>query len=430
LFEFAILYFCFAGILQGLLRDVNFYQPVGASNLQHVDKTQSIEYWISVIGYYQSPITSKLVEAMKDDYGLSKPITGTLIEAPVLPYLPRNPKTYNPEIGVIGCGGIAVQHLNAYRHAGFRITALCDHSESKACAYQEKFYPNATVTTDYRELLRREEIEVVDITTHPEDRVEIIEEALRAGKHVLSQKPFVIDLDIGERLVDLAEVCGVRLAVNQNGRWAPHFSFIREALKAGLIGRLMSAHFSAHWDHNWIIGTRFEDIESLVLYDFGIHWFDLAAHLFEDREALRVSAFATRASGQRAKPPMLAQAIIEFEDGQASIVFNANVEHGQEDRTVIAGTEGTIVSVGPSLSEQAITIYTAESRATPALEGTWFCEGFHGAMAELLCSIEEGREPVNNARGNLRGLSLCFAAIASAAENRARIPASVRSLPV
>ena len=135
---------------------------------------------------------------MEDDYGLSKPITGALIEAPVLPYLPRNPKNYMPAIGVIGCGGIVVQHLNAYRHAGFRVTALCDHTEGKARAYQEKFYPDATVTADYRELLRRDEIGVVDVTTHPEDRVEIIEEAIRAGKHVLSQKPFVIDLDTGE----------------------------------------------------------------------------------------------------------------------------------------------------------------------------------------------------------------------------------------
>jgi predicted dehydrogenase len=367
-----------------------------------------------------------MTEPLADDYGLSKPQTGALIEAPVLPYQPRNPKAYNPAIGVIGCGGIAVQHLNAYRHAGFRVTALCDHTESKARAYQERFYPDATVTTDYRELLRRDEIEIVDVTTHPEDRVEIIEEAIRAGKHVLSQKPFVVDLDTGERLADLADARGVRLAVNQNGRWAPHFSFIREALRAGLIGRLMSAHFSAHWDHNWIIGTMFEEIESLVLYDFGVHWFDLAAHFFEGREALRVSAFATRASGQRAKPPMLAQAIVEFEDGQASIVFNANVEHGQEDRTVIAGTKGTIISAGPSLSEQSVTIHTAEGHARPALEGEWFREGFHGAMAELLCAIEEGREPVNNARGNLRGLSLCFAAIASAAEGMTKIPHSVR----
>ena len=371
-----------------------------------------------------------MTEPLADDYGLSKPQTGARIEAPLLPYQPRNPKAYNPAIGVIGCGGIAVQHLNGYRHAGFRVTALCDHTESKARDYQEKFYPDAMITTEYRELLRRDEIEVVDVTTHPQDRVEIIEEALRAGKHVLSQKPFVTDLDVGDRLAGLADASGVRLAVNQNGRWAPHFSFIREALRAGLIGRLMSAHFSAHWDHNWIIGTKFEEIESLVLYDFGIHWFDMAAHFFEGREALRVSAFATRASGQRAKPPMLAQAIIEFEDGQASIVFNANVEHGQEDRTVIAGTAGTIVSAGPSLSEQAVTIYTAKGYARLAPEGTWFREGFHGAMAELLCAIEEGREPVNSARGNLRGLELCFAAISSVAEGRTKIPRSVRKLAI
>jgi predicted dehydrogenase len=369
-------------------------------------------------------------ETLAGDYGLSKTCTGARTEAPVLPYLPQIPKNYNPAIGVIGCGGIAVQHLNAYRHAGFRVTALCDHTESKARAYQEKFYPDALVTTDYRELLRRDVIEVVDVATHPEDRVEIIEEAIGAGKHVLSQKPFVVDLDVGERLADLADARGLRLAVNQNGRWAPHFSFIRQALKAGLIGRLMSARFSAHWDHNWIIGTKFEEIENLVLYDFGVHWFDLAAHFFEGREALRVSALATRASGQRAKPPMLAQAIIEFEDGQASIVFNANVEHGQEDRTVIAGTEGTIISAGPSLSEQSVTIYTAEGHARPAIEGTWFREGFHGAMAELLCAIEECREPVNNARANLRGLGLCFAAIASAAEGVVKAPGGVRKLPV
>jgi predicted dehydrogenase len=370
-----------------------------------------------------------MTDTLADDYGLSRPQTGARIAAPVLPFQPQNPKSYAPAIGLIGCGGIAVQHLNAYRHAGYRVTALCDHSADKAHAYRQKFYPDAFVTTDYREVLRSDEIEVVDITTHPEDRIPIIEASIGAGKHVLSQKPFVIDLDVGERLADLADARGVRLAVNQNGRWAPHFSYIRQALKAGLLGRLMSAHFNAHWDHNWIIGTKFEEMRHLVLYDFGVHWFDLASHFFENRNALRVSAFTTRAAGQRAKPPMLAQAIIEFEEGQASIVFNATVEHGQEDRTVIAGTKGTIISAGPSLSEQSVTVYTAEGHAIPKLEGTWFREGFHGAMGELLCAIEEGREPINQARANLRGLELCFAAIASAAEGVVKSPGTIRKLP-
>src|SRR5262245_8815509 len=157
-----------------------------------------------------------MAETLADDYGLSKTEEAAQIAAPELDYRPRNPRRYNPAIGLIGCGGIAVQHLNAYRHAGYRVTALCDHTESKARDYQARFYSEAVVTTDYHEVLQRDEIEVVDITTHPEDRVEIIEAALRADKHVLSQKPFVVDLDVGEGLVELAERQGVKLAVNQN----------------------------------------------------------------------------------------------------------------------------------------------------------------------------------------------------------------------
>ena len=352
-------------------------------------------------------------ETLADDYGLSRTAEAKRIAAPELPYLPQEPKHYRPAIGLIGCGGISSQHLNAYRHAGYRVAVLCDRNEHKAIARHDEFYPAAKVFADYRDLLAVEEIEVVDVATHPTNRVEIIEAALLAGKHVLSQKPFVTDLAIGRRLVELAEAQNLKLGVNQNGRWAPHFSYIRQTIAAGLIGDVQSVNFTLHWDHNWIIGTEFETIEHLILSDFGIHWFDLAASFFGQRQWQSVYAAATRAVGQRAKAPMLAQAAIEFAGGLASLFFNANVAHGQEDRTVVAGTKGTIISRGPSLSEQTVTLFTAEGCAQPALTGTWFREGFHGAMAELLCAIEEQREPANNARDNLRSLELCFAAIES-----------------
>ena len=76
-----------------------------------------------------------------------------------------------------------------------------------------------------------------------------------------------------------------------------------------------------------------------------------------------------------------------------------------------------------------MTLYTAEGIATPTLEGGWFPDGFHGSMGELLCAIEEGREPLNNARENLHSLAFCFAAIASATEGVPKIPGEVRRLP-
>jgi predicted dehydrogenase len=370
-----------------------------------------------------------MTETLADDYGLSKGRAPKQTVAPDLPYRPRDPQNYRPAIGLIGCGGIAVQHLNAYRHAGYRVTALCDRTERKALEYRNQFYPDAFVTTDFRDLIARDEIEVVDIATHPEDRVALSEAALRAGKHVLSQKPFVIDLDVGERLLELAEQNNVRLAVNQNGRWAPHFSYIRQAIDAGLIGAVQSVNFTLSWDHSWIIGTPFEQIDHLILYDFAIHWFDLVTCFFGGRRPLSVYSTAGRALGQRARPPMLAQALVEIEGGQASLTFNAGVIHGQDDRTFIAGDAGSISSSGPSLSEQAVTLYTDAGYARPQLDGTWFREGFHGAMGELLCSIEERRAPVNSARDNLSGLELCFAAIASAIEKKPKRPGAVRRLP-
>jgi len=368
-------------------------------------------------------------EATADNYGLSDVPALASASAPALDYKPRDPRSYHPGIGLIGCGGISAQHLSAYKHAGYRVVAVCSRTESRARTQQQQFYPDARVYMDYRKLLRRDDVEVVDITTHPAERVPIIEDALRARKHVLSQKPFVLDLDIGEGLADLAERQGVKLAVNQNGRWAPHFGYIYQAIKSGLLGTLTSVNFSVHWNHNWIIGTPFENVHDLVLYDFAIHWFDLTLHFLGDRVARKVSASAVRGAGQHARPPMLAGALIEFDDALASLAFNANVGFGQEDRTYIAGTNGTITSVGPSLSEQNVTLYTSAGYVRPDLEGTWFREGFHGAMGELLCAVEENRAPANDARGNLRSLAATFAAVASAREGTPKVPGAVRRLP-
>ena len=92
----------------------------------------------------------------------------------------------------------------------------------------------------------------------------MIRAALNAGKHVLSQKPFVLDLDVGLELVELAAKRDRYLVVNQNGRWAPHFSYARLVATGGLIGKIFGAHMSCHWDHRWVRGTPFEEVRHLV----------------------------------------------------------------------------------------------------------------------------------------------------------------------
>ena len=189
-----------------------------------------------------------------DDYGLSPEKVEKTIDLPLVDYLPKKPKSYNPKIGLIGAGGISEFHLKNYKTCGFEVAAIANRTRSKAEEKRDQFYPDALVFEDYRELLEVEDIEVVDVTPHPADRLPILRESLDAGKHVLSQKPFVLDLDKGEKLVALAEEKSLKIAVNQNGRWAPHFSYLRKAIASGLIGRVTSVDFSLQWDQTWIKG--------------------------------------------------------------------------------------------------------------------------------------------------------------------------------
>src|SRR5689334_15786099 len=128
---------------------------------------------------------------MSEDYGLARPDALGEIPAPPLAYAPPRPRAYRPAMGLIGCGGIAGHHLAAYHRAGYRVVALCGRDEAKPRALAEKYFPEAAMYTDARALLAREDIEVVDLATHAAERVALIEAALEAGKHVLSQKPFV-----------------------------------------------------------------------------------------------------------------------------------------------------------------------------------------------------------------------------------------------
>ena len=177
---------------------------------------------------------------------------------PDLPYLPPMPRDRSPGIGLVGAGGISAAHLDAYRAHGLNVVAICSRDLDRAKERRDAFFPDAEASNDFEQMLGDKRIKVLDITTHPGPRIELMRRALSAGKHVLSQKPFVTELSIGEALIGEAERRGLKLAVNQNGRWAPHLAYLREAVRAGLLGEVTAVHVAIHWNHNWIAGTAFE----------------------------------------------------------------------------------------------------------------------------------------------------------------------------
>lgn len=345
-------------------------------------------------------------------YALVAP-SATLVDAPVLPYLPPMPQDRTIPIGLIGAGGISFAHLDAYQKYGLNVVAICDRHFDRAVARRDAYFPQALATDQTSDIIGNPEIAVVDLTLHPEARAPLMRQALEARQHVLSQKPFVRDLETGKALVRLAEAQGVQLAVNQNGRWAPHLSWMREAVLAGLIGEVTSVHVSIQWDHSWVAGTPFDQLGSVVLEDFAIHWFDFVASIV-GRRVHSVFAQSGKASRQAPNSALLAQALVCFSGGQASLVFDGNTRFGAQDTTTIVGTEGTVRSTGPDLGKQQVELTNASGRALPSLRGQWFNDGFAGTMGALLTGIEAGTQPLNSGKANLVSLQLLHAALTSA----------------
>src|SRR5688572_14310659 len=117
----------------------------------------------------------------------ARPALPPRVAAPKLAYRPRDPKRYRPGIALVGCGGITKWHLRAYKNAKYNVVAVCDVVLARAEARRDEFYPDAFVTDSVQQVLERDDVEVIDVTTHPPERAPLIEMALRAGKHVLSQ---------------------------------------------------------------------------------------------------------------------------------------------------------------------------------------------------------------------------------------------------
>ena len=111
-------------------------------------------------------------------------------------------------------------HLPTYARYRQRVVGVYDVRPEATVGIREA-YGVETVFDSLAELLGHAEIDIVDIATHPDVRPTLIREALAAGKHVLAQKPLAEDLDTARELVVEADRLGLRLAVNQNGRWAP-----------------------------------------------------------------------------------------------------------------------------------------------------------------------------------------------------------------
>jgi predicted dehydrogenase len=346
-----------------------------------------------------------------------------------LDYKPSFPETYRPGIGIVGCGAIVrSSHLPSYARYGQRVVGVYDVRPEATVEIRETY--GVEVFDDLAKLLRHPEVEIVDIATHPGVRPALVREALAEGKHVLAQKPLAEDFDTARELVEEGERLGLLLAVNQNGRWAPAWRVATRLVEQGAVGDVVAVTHLYDHDYGFTLGTVFDEIEHLVLYDYSVHWFDITRCWLEGKKATSVRAYEYRAPNQppESTAPWGAWATIEYEDGSNGFIRGVGGAATTRPSKPfwIHGTEGTIrgrvLGSGNVPGSEFVELERNGARTRFELEGTWNSQGFAGTLGELVSAIAEGREPYNSARHNLLSLELTLAACRSAEEQGNPVP--------
>ncbi len=140
-------------------------------------------------------------------------------------------------------------------------------------------------STDWHEVVRRPDIDVVDIASPPNTHAEIAIEAARAGKHVFCEKPFTVSLAEAEKALDAVTKAGVKHMLGFNYRRVPAVALARNLIESGRLGRIY--HWRAVYLQDWIMDPQFPRIWKLdkkvagsgAHHELNSHLVDLALYL-------------------------------------------------------------------------------------------------------------------------------------------------------
>jgi predicted dehydrogenase len=269
-----------------------------------------------------------------------------------------------PPLGVamVGYAFMGAAHSQGWRNAHRffdlplrpAMNVVCGRTESatRAAADQQGW---ASWTTDWREILDRDDVQLVDICTPGDSHAEIAIAALEAGKHVLCEKPLANTVAEAERMTaaaEEAEARGVLSMVGFNYRRTPALAYARQLIADGAVGSVH--HIRAQYLQDWIVDPEFPLVWRLqkdkagsgALGDIGAHIVDLSQYLTGQR-LTEVAGHLTRFVGRRPLPEASTglSASGGAETGEVT-VDDAAVFFGRTDGGALATYEATRFATG------------------------------------------------------------------------------------
>jgi predicted dehydrogenase len=305
-------------------------------------------------------------------------------EYPSLPMRRKRSKTHY-RVAVFGAGAIAQDHLASFKlHPSATVVAIAEVSRKRGLETAERFgVPE--VVTDYRELLARDDIDVVSIALPNYLHASVALDALRAGKHVMLEKPMATNAKDAARLVVEANRRGVLFMVGQNLRFNAEVQTAKQLVENGVLGDIY--HAKTSWSRragiprigSWFTQRRFAG--GGCTYDIGVHALDRCLYLLGEFEAAAVSGqtfakFGPRGLGNGSwgrseiDPKALfdvddlSVALIKLKSGRTVLLetsWSAHSPVNDSNATQLFGTDAGLSLLPVQLHRQTPTGYSTET---------------------------------------------------------------------
>jgi predicted dehydrogenase len=332
-------------------------------------------------------------------------------------------------IAVVGCGRIAPAHLEGLKLLPERaqVAAICDVNEELRSERQTA-YGVSEGFSSVEELLNWGEFDTAAVLTPPDVRADVCLPILKAGKHMMVEKPFNHSLEEAWLIVETAEDAGVTLAVNQNFRWIPPAPRLRECIISGSLGRVLSVTLMDTVWRDESKGWR-NKTDKLALSVMGVHWLDRLRWITGD-EADRVYTDSLSSGILTSVGEDITSTVISFRSGAVATLVHhwASRSHGVNNSLQVDGTDGSVIWSGGEL----LWMDKDGGRRKEKVEGGNMPSFMAASWTELMDAIDEVRLPHHSGRDNLWTVALLEGAYRSAAEGRAvridgrRSPADLR----
>jgi predicted dehydrogenase len=364
-------------------------------------------------------------------------------------------------VAVLGCGSIANSHFAGWQRlvaAGqARLEVACDNDPARAEGAAARYGAHASAT-DLEDVVRRPEVQAVDICLPHHLHLPAILAAARAGKHVLCEKPLVLDLDEAVQAIRACREAGVVLMTADRDRFEPHARAVKRIVDAGLLGEvnlILERHMlhkdvltqAAGRNMGWKLGKA--TAGGGALHRDGCYYIDTLLFWAGSEVAHVTGAEFDNFLWNTKEIETTSHVLFRFRSGAIGVFEMVWCLQGPHIREVtINGSEGYLRLTGAIGDDATITVhsrklprlvlddprvgrafeecfYQAPGEAHPDRVGEAlvlrvpYAAGFHAQEVEFLSAIREGREAESSGIDGGRALELVEGAYRAARERRA-----------